>query len=305
MNTIVIVALVVVALIGGTLTAWGMWLEQRHRDQLVAIIARTLEEGRDPPAELLAHLVGGPAPPASGTGSRAFRRTAAFLLLAAGGFFLASWAVNDAALEQTLLLVAVVTGLTGSGVLLIQAFGHRLSRPVIDRTDAELIAQAMLGQAQAIAEIVRRHQSAVRGFLRRICPSPDLADDLAQETFLAAFAGLAGFRGESSLRSWLCGIAYRKARISLRSASRRSVREMESALLAPPTGLPPTPDRAMDVRSALLSLNPEQRAAAALCLASDMSHAEAAAALAIPLGTLKSRVASARRMLVEALEDYR
>lgn len=175
---------------------------------------------------------------------------------------------------------------------------------MIDLTDPELVAQAELGSPQALAELVRRHQTALRGFLRRICFSSDEADDLAQETFLAAFTCLATFRGDASFRSWLCGIGYRKYRTSRRSAARRAAREIESAA-STSTIEGNAPERLLDVRSAFRTLSPELRAAAALCLASDMSHGEAASALDIPLGTLKSRVASARRVLVRALEDYR
>lgn len=176
---------------------------------------------------------------------------------------------------------------------------------MINLSDSELIAQAELGSPRALAEIVRRHQSALRGFLRRICFSNDEADDLSQETFLTAFTCLATFRGEASFRSWLCGIGYRKYRTSRRSAARRSAREIESAPSTPLIVDGNAPERLMDVQTAFRSLGPELRAAAALCLASDMSHSEAALALGIPLGTLKSRVASARRILVRALEDYR
>lgn len=176
---------------------------------------------------------------------------------------------------------------------------------MIGLTDPALVAAARANSARAMAEIVRRHQSAVRGFLRRVTGNPADADDLAQETFLTAFARLDTFRGDASLRSWLCGIAYRKASTDRRSTTRRAIRERASATVAEPASGMPRPERRLDVETAFRSLSTEHRAAAALCLASDMSHAEAAAALGIPIGTLKSRIASARRTLIAALEEYR
>jgi RNA polymerase sigma-70 factor (ECF subfamily) len=174
---------------------------------------------------------------------------------------------------------------------------------VIGLTDSELIVRAREGSPMALAEILRRHQPAVRGFLRRVGGGAGEADDLAQETFLAAFARLDEFRGEASLRSWLCGIAWRKVQAGRRGGARRSAREAASA--RPDAATTPSPEQRLDIEAAFARLTVEQRAAAALCLASDLSHGEAAAALGIPLGTLKSRVAGARRILIEALEDYR
>lgn len=174
---------------------------------------------------------------------------------------------------------------------------------MIDLADAELAAQARLGSARALAEIVRRHQGAVRGFLRSLGGSGGDADDIAQETFLAAFAALDRFRGEASLRAWLCGIAWRKALASRRSTLRAMARDARSMAPDPPVSAAPMLDQRLDLEAAFALLNLDQRAAASLCFGLDMSHAEAAAALEIPLGTLKSRVAAARRVLVAALKD--
>ena len=126
MDLIVITATALILLIGGALTAWGMWLEQRQQQRVLDIVASFLGEGRDPPEELLAQLVCQTPPKANGAQSRALRRTAAFLLVAAGACFLASWTANDAAREQMLLLVTTILGLTSLGILIIQTFGHRL-----------------------------------------------------------------------------------------------------------------------------------------------------------------------------------
>lgn len=145
----------------------------------------------------------------------------------------------------------------------------------------------------------------MRTFLRRVEGDSAEADDLAQETFLTAFARLAAFKGESSLKVWICGIAYHKARTARRGLLRRRVRELHSQTADPHVDPRGHSETRLDIQAAFLRLTVEQRAAAALCLTSDMSHSEAAAALGLPLGTLKSRVASARKVLMAELEAYR
>ena len=76
--------------------------------------------------------------------------------------------------------------------------------------DADLVARVLLDDDHhAFAELVRNHQSAVRGLLRQLTRTDlALADDLAQETFLRAYKNIRSFRGERSFSTWLYRIAY-------------------------------------------------------------------------------------------------
>jgi DNA-directed RNA polymerase specialized sigma24 family protein len=67
----------------------------------------------------------------------------------------------------------------------------------VELTDADLIARVLVDDDQhAFGELVRRHQSSVRGLLRQLTRTDvELADDLAQETFLRAYKNIGGFRG--------------------------------------------------------------------------------------------------------------
>jgi RNA polymerase sigma-70 factor (ECF subfamily) len=170
--------------------------------------------------------------------------------------------------------------------------------------DAELVAAAGLGSQSAFREIVARHQQAVRSFLRRALPWPAEAadaDDLAQETFLAAWTGLWRYRREASLRSWLCAIAWKKAQTFVRSRGRE--RRRHAALGAPdaPAAEGPDPGFSLDAARALAALPDDQRAAVALCLGAGFSHGEAALALRLPLGTIKSHVERGRAKLLASL----
>ena len=166
-------------------------------------------------------------------------------------------------------------------------------------SDCELVAAARRGSPAAFREIVARHQQAVRSFLRRALDEPADADDLAQETFLAAWSSLGRFRGRSSLRSWLCAIAWKK-RLSF-ARSRRRAANREAGLADPEPG--PSLDQTLDLKAALKRLPEAQRAAVALCLAGGFSHAEAAEVLGAPIGTIKSHVERGRSRLAAALGD--
>jgi RNA polymerase sigma-70 factor (ECF subfamily) len=165
-------------------------------------------------------------------------------------------------------------------------------------TDGELVAAARRGSQGAFREIVERHQQAVRGFLRRTLANPADADDLAQETFLTAWSGLRGFRQQASLRSWLCAIAWKKS-LTLQRSRRREQSRHDA--LETPADVGACPDRRLDLAAALTVLPDDQRAAVALCLGGGFSHAEAAEALGLPLGTIKSHVERGRAKLLAAL----
>src|SRR5689334_13759943 len=82
--------------------------------------------------------------------------------------------------------------------------------------DAALLAAVCEGSARAFNQLVDRHQQAVRVFLRRVV-GPGDADDVAQETFLAVWTQAASWRGGAPVRSWLFGIAWRKAKDAQRT----------------------------------------------------------------------------------------
>jgi RNA polymerase sigma factor (sigma-70 family) len=168
--------------------------------------------------------------------------------------------------------------------------------------DETLVAAAQGGSTEAFARLVERHQQAVRGFLRRACGDWAAADDLAQETFLAAWSRIGRLKTGSSVRAWLCGIGYNKHLTARRSAGRDRVREAHYAAERPPETAPGAEDR-IALEAAMQKLPAEQRACVALCLAAEFSHAEAAQALDLPLGTVKSHVARGRARLLQALGD--
>jgi len=83
------------------------------------------------------------------------------------------------------------------------------ARPPASLHDVELAALAAAGDRPAFGELVRRHGSAVRGLLRRMGAEASVADDIAQDAFLAAFERIAEYRGEGAFSGWVRKIAAR------------------------------------------------------------------------------------------------
>ncbi|HEV2365972.1 MAG TPA: sigma-70 family RNA polymerase sigma factor [Caulobacteraceae bacterium] len=156
--------------------------------------------------------------------------------------------------------------------------------------DLELVALAATGAREAFGELVRRHGSAVRALVRRMGADPSLADDIAQDAFLAAFQQITDFRGEGAFQAWVKRIA---ARLYLKRARRLARLELnasasgadhEEGYDGPSLG-----DR-MDLDAALRELSSPERLCVSLTYGAGFSHAEAAAALNAPIGTVKSHV---------------
>lgn len=167
--------------------------------------------------------------------------------------------------------------------------------------DAALVERARAGAAPAFSALVQRHQQAVRAFARRIGGDLAEADDLAQEAFVTAWSRLHSFDGRSSFRAFVCGIAYRKALTARRGAVRGLVRDGDYAGSRVWETRAAEPGANIPLRRAMAELPGDQRACVALCLAADFSHAEAAEALGLPLGTVQSHVTRGRVKLLEVL----
>ncbi len=157
--------------------------------------------------------------------------------------------------------------------------------------DVELAASAAAGDRRAYGELVRRHGSAVRGLLRRLGADSATADDLAQDAFMTGFEQAAEFRGEGTFGAWIKKIA---ARLYLKKVKREarlifsdSVEPVEDVMARDASG-----DAAsrIDLDEALKTLSRGERLCVSLCYGADWSHAEAAEALNIPIGTVKSHV---------------
>jgi len=173
----------------------------------------------------------------------------------------------------------------------------------MEADDVALLAGIRDGSEHAFNRFIDRHQQSLRAFLRGLIAAAD-ADDIAQETFLAAWVQAGRYRGGASVRSWLFAIAWRKAKDSHRRWFRQRQRESQyrHEMSQPADGAAGIDER-LAVRQALHRLPMAQRAAVLLCLAEGLTHTEAADALGMPLGTVKSHVARGRENLRAALGE--
>ncbi len=171
--------------------------------------------------------------------------------------------------------------------------------------DAPLIARVVADDDRhAFATLVRRHQSAVRGFLLRLCCGDGaLADDVAQETFLRAYQRIGTYRSEGGFDSWLFSIAYR----AFASEKRRrhwSAEELKEAPEAVEPDVRQTNEAAADIARAMRRLREPERACLSLCYQWGMSHQEMANVLDYPVGTVKTHIARGKAKLREHLASY-
>ncbi|MEZ5970325.1 MAG: sigma-70 family RNA polymerase sigma factor [Hyphomonadaceae bacterium] len=169
--------------------------------------------------------------------------------------------------------------------------------------EARLIGLARGGDYAAFGRLVDMHQSAVRAFLRRLAGNHADADDLAQEAFARTWEVLYRFDGSSSLRTFICGVAFQYWRRARRAQNRREKRETAYAELSDAEANAP-PERVaqrLALRRAMDELPEDQRGALALCLGQDFTHAEASEIMKLPLGTVKSHITRGRARLRIAL----
>ena len=172
-------------------------------------------------------------------------------------------------------------------------------------TDADLVARVLLhDDHHAFAELVRRHQSSVRGLLRQLTRTDvALADDLGQETFLRAYKNIRSFRGEARFSTWLYRIAYNCFREEARKR-KELVGIDEPQLEAEPDPQSADPALKHDLMHALQLLPLHERSAILLCCQNGLSHNEAARVLDIPLGTVKTNVLRGREKLKKLLAAW-
>lgn len=166
-------------------------------------------------------------------------------------------------------------------------------------SDGELIARSLVS-SEAFGELFDRHFSAVHRYLARRL-GRERADDLAAQTFTVAFERRATFRPEAlGARPWLLGIATHLL-LNHRRAEQRLL-EMVVRLGAQPERIieePPEVDA--ELAAALAELDGDRRDVLLLSAWGELSYEEIAAALEIPVGTVRSRLARARGHLRDRL----
>lgn len=191
----------------------------------------------------------------------------------------------------------------------------------IEPRELALIERLRAGEMDAFTELVEAYQPLVFSLTRRIVRDTEEARDVTQETFLKIYRNFDHFRGEASLKTWVCRIAVNQALNSQRWWKRRRRDEMRSldepladdrktigANLASKADSPEDAalahERQMQLERALGELKSDFRIAVAMRDIEGMSYEEIASILEISVGTVKSRIARGREMLRASLSKF-
>jgi RNA polymerase sigma-70 factor (ECF subfamily) len=181
-------------------------------------------------------------------------------------------------------------------------------------TDEQLVERAQAGDGDAFGEVVRRWERKIYALAYGILGSVEDARDASQETFIAAYRNLQGFRGEAKVSSWLHRIAVNQCISRQRRARVRAETGLEDEFEAAgegfaaagesPARATESKQRAAAVRRAVASLPQELREVILMKEFEELTFQEIADALQIPLSTVKSRLYTALRQLRLRLEKF-
>lgn len=182
-------------------------------------------------------------------------------------------------------------------------------------SDELIVERALTGDAEAFGEIVRRWERRIFALTYGMLGREEDARDATQETFLAAFRNLRGFRGEAKVSSWLHRIAVnqcisRQRRTKVRSESALDdEQEKQAGSFATPLSLSPAHvvegrQETLAVRRAIDSLPIELRQVVVMKEFEELTFREIADALDLPLSTVKSRLYTALKQLQMRLQKF-
>jgi RNA polymerase sigma-70 factor (ECF subfamily) len=176
--------------------------------------------------------------------------------------------------------------------------------------EATLVERLRAGEPPAFEELVRRYQHRVFGVAVRMLRNAAEAEEAAQEVFLRVYRAVDEFRGEARLSTWLYAITSRVCLTRLGTGERRLVREGEETLTRLANG-EATPGAALErseleaaLHRAIAELPEDRRIVVVLRDLEGLAYEEIAAALDLPLGTVRSRLHRARMDLKEKLERF-
>jgi RNA polymerase sigma-70 factor (ECF subfamily) len=184
----------------------------------------------------------------------------------------------------------------------VSVSGPRLSAGATCRSDPELLARLATGQLGALGELYDRYQAAVRSFIARATRDAHDVDDLVQATFLAAASTANRYDGRASCRPWLIGIAAQLLRRRHQSLARlASILSSLKHTLRPAVDPRPVHEARTDLERALARLSEAKRITLLMAEVEGLTAPEIAAALAVPVGTVWTRLHSARHELRKLL----
>ena len=200
-----------------------------------------------------------------------------------------------------------------SSVTVCDRLGPWVAAPVPEPAggdSTEFVDRLRAGDRRAFEELVRLEQHRVYGLALRMLGNAAEAQDVAQEAFLRAHRGLAEFRGDARLSTWLYAIVSRLCLTRLGGGERRLARHGEETLARLPDSRP-GPDQTLErgeleeaLHRAIAELPEERRIVVVLRDVEGLHYEEIAEILALPVGTVRSRLHRARLDLKDKLERF-
>jgi RNA polymerase sigma-70 factor, ECF subfamily len=175
-------------------------------------------------------------------------------------------------------------------------------------SDADLAQRAAGGDSDAFGELVNRHAAAARRLARTVLQNAEDADDAAQEAFLLAWRHIARYDPARPFTPWLMRIVMNAAADLRRKRRVRSTEPIPVSALSAEAAPDEEAHRTLfrvELEQALAELPERQRVAVVLFDAEGYAHADIAAMLGVPEGTVRSDVFHARRALRQALAAFK
>ena len=165
-------------------------------------------------------------------------------------------------------------------------------------TDETLMLEFQKGSREAFEELFARYRGPLYGFFRRRLNGDQRSEDLMQETFLAVIGASKRYEPRALVRTYLYGIA-----MNLLGAERRKqLRDSPAGAIASEPATTDLPDSVLWIREALRKLDDSEREILMLREYEQLSYAEIAELVNVPLNTVRSRLFRARMALKECLE---
>jgi RNA polymerase sigma-70 factor (ECF subfamily) len=170
-------------------------------------------------------------------------------------------------------------------------------------SDKDLVVKVVASKDTiAFEELVRRHQKAVRNWLKQLSGDFSSADDIAQDTFISAWNNAHTFRGDGEFKNWIMKIAYtnflqskRKTKAMAKILQESKNNSIEEVHYTDSQALP-------DLQKLLSISSLDERACMVLCYSHGYSHTEISTLINLPLGTVKSHI---RRRITRIQDNFK
>jgi RNA polymerase sigma-70 factor (ECF subfamily) len=219
-------------------------------------------------------------------------------------------------MKHFLLLRSLIESMSEHLLQPTQGIGMSITSAVpsfTEQEEAHFVAASKKGDQDAFAQLVQHHQRRVFNLVFRMLQQYEEANEVTQETFLAAWQGLPSFRGEARFSTWLYRIAYNCAlkQLEHRKRDRAIQLEVQAEHIVANVSREQRVDAELETRARqalvhehLAKLPAKYRIVLVLRHLQDMTYEEMAEILTLPIGTIKTHLFRARNLLKERLEMF-